>query len=992
MVSRLLHTALIAVALSAGCSTPAQVVQVQPKPAPVDPWGTQPVVPPIVRADFAKAVRVHVSPTGDPSHPGVELLVVERHDSPAVHLKWVIPGGRSLEFSGGSPTRWPEGTVDVMAEMLTEGSRGHRGFKLAAALEGHGAELSFQTTSDALVASGRVLSHELDAWLRLAREAMLEPTFEARPLKNLLTRHRARLKTLATRPQSISGRVFNRLVYGAAHPYGSPGATEASIDHIKAAHLKAARAALVQLGGSTLVVVGDVRPAELAQKLAAMFGDALGGAKVERPPMPPTTPAAPGCHVVDVPKAVQTLIVHGNPGPAGGEATWPGLVLANQVLGGSASSRLFSELRERRGLTYGVYSNFDGRRAAGDWSVSTSVRTAKAVEALKALDTELARMQRTAPEAAEVAAARRYLIGQFIMAQASGARVASRLASLRLYDRPDDFWQRWVSRLREATPQQLADHARSWMGNKTALTLLVGNLSGMRPALDARCPVMVLHDAQGRLLRHLIGSDAEMTDADRAELFAGWAKDIGSRPALRRFLGNTTRSAAVRAQALFALLSGPQDAAGPQLGDLASDWPKVAVALVPLLVAEFAGEPTAAQAKRARAARRWLLDLASPASGDGVLSPVARTAALASVATWAFAGIVADGDPALVAQLAKSRLVEADLARLGPPGLAGLEALVSTNVWRTTAAKALVAQDNVAAAQALARGYRRAFVVRRALPSDVDLELLSRAPGGGVALLLFDVYTLHRLGHADASKEPTLASVMTTLQTMIATLASQPIADGADQRPERTVLARDFQALMSHFESLLASPDPDDRWWSADHLVRYRAEKGLRIVLLGLADDLAYARSPLADEQATAAFSRFARSRIVPLGEATVRPLMLAALAGRRRIAKVIAITALRSMRDAASMTVLETHNDTTEVGAVLGLTEPLSVTQMARAAADVRKYVVGVDAAERSGRLTPKVAAVHRAEAYRQFSLEDRALAEAVSAAVARRLRTPSK
>ncbi|MCO4761328.1 MAG: insulinase family protein [Myxococcales bacterium] len=983
-VRRVIVLFIAAAMVCSACGSPApQVKKVAPPPPKEDPWGNKPDVAAIRDAGFPKATRLYVAAeTATPENPGIELIVVPRHDSPAVFFKWVIPGGRRVEFDGGSRTRWPEGTVDVMARMLTEGSKNYRGGSFAATLEAYGAQLSFDVSPDALIGTGRVLSHQLDAWLTLSKEAMLAPTFESRPLRNLLTRYRARLSTLGTRPRSISQRVFNRLIYGPNHPYGSPGPTAASVKRIKASHLKKAAKSAIQLSGSTLVVVGDVDPATIAKKLRGVFGAALGGAQatLKRPAQP--QPTAPGCQVVDVPKSVQTILIHGNLGPARNVPSWPHLILANQVLGGSASSRLFSELRERRGLTYGVYSSFDGRRFGGDWSVQTSVRTAKTVEALTALRSQLASMQAKPPSATEVESARRFLVGQFVMAQASGQNVAGRLASLRIFNRKDDYWQHWVKRLHTAKTETLMRAAKQWMSTTGAQTLLVGNIAKMRPALDARCPRMVLRDERGVVIRHIIGTDAEMTEADRAGLFALWASDPVSRPALLRYVKNNQRSALNRARAVHALLTTKQDADAPALATPASDWPKVAAALVPLLTREL----TDVQPIRARAARRWLLDLASPLSGSSVLTPKMCTYALTAIATWAFAGIAADGVPAVAKQLATARLLESDLARLQTPSITGLEALVSTDVWRTTAAKALIADGGKAAAASLARAYRRAFIVNRALPNQADLDLLAKSPNKHVALLLFDVYTLHRLGHASSEKEPMLLRVNKTLQTMVSALAAQQ-AKGSRGKMT-TVLSRDFDFLMSQFEALLNSPDPDDRWWAADHLVQYRGEKGLRIVMLGLADDAAYANSPLADTPARTAFTRFARSRIVPLGGPRVRPLMLAALAGRRRVNKVLAVVALRSLRDVASLTVLRTHNDKTDVGPVIGEKKRFTLSQLARSAVAVRRYIERIDKEEQAGRLKPSVATAHREQAYREYTLTGRPLAEKISAEVQKRLK----
>jgi zinc protease len=458
----------------------------------------RPTVPDLADATFPTPIVRQIA--------GVQLVVVERRQAPAVFVRWVLPGGKTREFSGkDGKLRWPEGTLELATDLALQGTRSHPGTRFAETLGAHGGAISLTPLADAVVVDGQVLSHQLTPYLGLLREVLTEPTLTAKDLASLKRRYRASLENDEADPATVADKLAQRLVFGVTtasvpHPYGSSGPTLDSLAAIGSAQVRAATLDALALGGSTLVIVGDVDAADLARQLQRVFGKALD----RTAPLPAAPPApvaeAAACHVVDVADAGQAALVIAWPAPPRQVQNRVDIGVANQVLGGSASSRLFQELREKRGLSYGIYSSWSGRRHAGEWSVTGSVRPDSAGEALAAIRAEVRRAREVAASPDEVLAARRYLGGQFAFALAAGDEVADRLAAIRLYDLPPDAWTRLPETLRAATPEGVQAATRDHLGQGPETAVIVGPISEMGADLNAACPKVVHHDTRGHVI------------------------------------------------------------------------------------------------------------------------------------------------------------------------------------------------------------------------------------------------------------------------------------------------------------------------------------------------------------------------------------------------------------------------------------------------------------------------------------------------------------
>ena len=175
----------------------------------------------------------------------------------------------------------------------------------------------------------------------------------------------------------------------------------------------------------------------------------------------------------------------------------------------------------------------------------------------------------------------------------------------------------------------------------------------------------------------------------------------------------------------------------------------------------------------------------------------------------------------------------------------------------------------------------------------------------------------------------------------------------------------------------------DDRWWAAELLVTYRGLDGLRRVLSEIAVDDHYQKPQWHTVDPKKALAHLARDVIAPMGPQKLQPLLLATLVRNQPMGKVIAITVLKALADDASIQALKTLADESDVAALLDLPGPLSVHELALAAADVCKYFAEVAASERAGKLDAASAEKHRAAAFATFDLTDKRLRAEVNRVV---------
>ncbi len=426
---------------------------------------------------------------------GLEVLMVPSDSLPVLYAQLVIRSGNA-----DSPEGRP-GMASLVAAMLEQGTKKKNAEQLAEAIEFLGADLRVSADADSLVITIRALSEHLDQAIALLAEVATQPSFDAKELEKLKRRELNRLKLAATNPEYLARRAFYAAIYG-DHPYANVDTTEDAVKAVTRKELADWHAKHVLPNNAFLVVGGDFDRAALEGTVQKAFAAWKPRALPERSARAIPEAGKRRVLFIDRPESVQSAIRIGNLAIPRASEAWVPLEVANEVLGGSASARLFMDLREKRSFTYGAYSAVAERRDPGVFTAMAQVRNEVTVPAIDAFFEHLERIVSEAPPEEELADARNSLGNSFPLSIETMGRIVDLVTKRELYGLPADYWSTYRSAVRDVTPEQALEHAKRYIRPDEALIVVVGRAEDFAEPLRKWGPVTVV-DAQGKVLRTL---------------------------------------------------------------------------------------------------------------------------------------------------------------------------------------------------------------------------------------------------------------------------------------------------------------------------------------------------------------------------------------------------------------------------------------------------------------------------------------------------------
>ena len=339
---------------------------------------------------------------------GLRVILLRETKVPTFTAQMVI-------LSGGLADK-PDfrGLASFTATLLREGTAKRSSKDIAEQVDSIGATLNsgsgFSNTTSTITASGLV--DNLDQAFDLFADVVRNPTFPADEVEKYKTRALAQLQFQRSSPQFLAQEQFSRAIYG-DHPAALVAPPVDSIKKLTQKDLAGFHSTYYRPNNAILAIVGDVTLKELMPKIEKAFGD---WQKADVPATAiPAAPAQAGSRIllIDRPGSVQTVIQLGNLGIERKSADYFSLLLADKILGGGPAARLFLNLREDKGYTYGAYSNFGGSRFRGTWVSSSEVRTDVTEGAMKEFMFELKRLRDEKVSAEELDNAKRAIVGGF---------------------------------------------------------------------------------------------------------------------------------------------------------------------------------------------------------------------------------------------------------------------------------------------------------------------------------------------------------------------------------------------------------------------------------------------------------------------------------------------------------------------------------------------------------------------------------------------------
>ncbi len=342
---------------------------------------------------------------------GLNVLILEDHRSPSVFVQLHIDGAGAL-FETPSMI----GLADATAQMLREGTQSRTSVQIAEEIDRLGATFgaagSFGSSRVVLDASG--LSDNFDSWFALTVDVLLNPSFPREELEKLKQRQRAQLRQQRSAPNFLVNERFNRAVYR-DHPAAIVSPTSESLDALTQEALAQWHRERYAPQNALLAVAGDVRAEELIPRLEKWFAGWQKNDVKQAWPSNPVAATSRKAYLVHRPNSVQTTVALGNIAIDRRSPDYIPMVVMNHILGGGSSGRLFLNLREEKGYTYGVYSNFSALHYPGPWRAGGNMRTEVTAGALKEFFKEIGRIRDEIVPPAELEDSKRAIAARFAL-------------------------------------------------------------------------------------------------------------------------------------------------------------------------------------------------------------------------------------------------------------------------------------------------------------------------------------------------------------------------------------------------------------------------------------------------------------------------------------------------------------------------------------------------------------------------------------------------
>ncbi|RZI70996.1 MAG: insulinase family protein [Pseudomonas sp.] len=379
---------------------------------------------------------------------GARVLFVEAHELPMFDMRLLFAAGSSQD--GATP-----GIALVTNAMLNEGIKGKNVSAIAEGFEGLGADFGNGSYRDMAIASLRSLSaaDKREPALKLFADVVGKPTFPADSLARIKNQLLAGFEYQKQNPGKLAGDELFKRLYG-DHPYAHPSmGTAKSIAPLTLAQLKAFHAKAYAAGNAVIALVGDLTRAE-AEAVATQVSAALPKGPALAQTVAPTEPKPSETHIEFPSK--QTHLMLAELGITRGDPDYATLSLGNSILGGGGfGSRLMTEVREKRGLTYGVSSGFTPMQAQGPFMISLQTRAELSENTLKLVKDITRDFLANGPTQKELDDAKRELAGSFPLATASNAAIVGQLGAVGFYNLPLTYLEDFMTQSQSVTVEQI---------------------------------------------------------------------------------------------------------------------------------------------------------------------------------------------------------------------------------------------------------------------------------------------------------------------------------------------------------------------------------------------------------------------------------------------------------------------------------------------------------------------------------------------------------
>ena len=420
---------------------------------------------------------------------GMDLMVLEDHRSPTIQIQISMPAS-NLNDPQGVPI---SGATTALMRL---GTKTRDSKQIAERLAELGTGINFGVGDRYATAGFSTLTENLDAVLEMLTDMLFNPTFPQDELDKWKNQQLAQLQQVRAQPEFLATERFAQAMYPndrRSYVLPSPDGVRSITRDMVVEHYKT----VFRPEGGRVTVLGDINARQITPKLEKLLADWKGSAP--KPPELPLLPAISAGKVILVnrPNSVQTAFYVGNHAIDRLSPDYIAVQVMNRVLGGGPASRLFRNIREEKGYTYGISSGFSATRYMNHFSSQTSVRTEVTGEALTELLKEFADIRDRRVPADELEGAKRALVASFALSTESPQTGLSNATTIKEYGFPADYWDTYPEKISAVTAEDVQRVARKYIPVDNLQIIAVGDAAKIRDVMKKFGPIEEW-DAEGR--------------------------------------------------------------------------------------------------------------------------------------------------------------------------------------------------------------------------------------------------------------------------------------------------------------------------------------------------------------------------------------------------------------------------------------------------------------------------------------------------------------
>jgi len=464
---------------------------------------------------------------------GLKVLVVENHKLPTVSYTLTMDNAPYAEGD-------KKGVADLTGALMGSGTKKMSKDAFNEETDFLGANIGY--SSQSAYASG--LSKYSTRILELMADGALNPVFTQEEFDKQKAQIVEGLKSDEKSASAIAGRVGGVLVFGKNHPSGEY-LSEETLNNVTLADVQDNYTTYFVPGNAYLVVVGDVKTKDVEKQVKKLFGMWKAAKAPSVSYSDPKDVQYSQINFVDVPNAVQSEISVVNVvNLKMTDKDYYATLLANQILGGGGEGRLFLNLREAHGWTYGAYSSVRGGKYVSEFSSSTSVRNTVTDSAVIEIFNELKKIRTDLVSEEDLKNAKAKYVGSFVMNMEKPGTIARYALTTETQGLPADFYENYIKNINAVTPEDIKRAANRFFLTENSRVIVVGKAADVLPGLESRKIPIFYFDKYGKPTEKPATKKAVPAGVTAKTVMDGYIKAIGGEKAAKAVKSIATKSTA----------------------------------------------------------------------------------------------------------------------------------------------------------------------------------------------------------------------------------------------------------------------------------------------------------------------------------------------------------------------------------------------------------------------------------------------------------------